>query len=160
MEGPNGEYDWMLANPDPNYDYSDSAKRFDTFLMGRKTYEKLQSFNDPSLKQYHNYVFSRTLKEVADGFTLVDVDIIAFIRELRSKPGKEIALYGGASLLASFLDLGLVDEISMTIIPVMLGKGKPMVGLLNDRVWLTLVETKSFPNGNVILTYNVKHKIG
>lgn len=68
LEGPNGEYDWMYANPDPNYDFTESARRFDTFLIGGKTYDKLVSFNDPSFKQYHNFVFSRTVKEAADGF--------------------------------------------------------------------------------------------
>lgn len=160
MEGPHGEYDWMYADPDPSYDYGDSARRFDTFLMGRKTYEKLRAFNDPSFQQYHNYVFSRTLKEVEEGFTLVQTDIAAFVQELKSLPGKDIAVYGGADLLASFLNLGLVDEIAMTVIPVMLGEGKPMVGVLNDRVWLRLVETKSYANGNVILTYSVKKQTG
>lgn len=150
MEGLNGEYDWMYANPDPNYDYSDSASRFDTFLIGRKTYEKLKSSNTPSFKKYHNYVFSRTLKNVEDGFVLADKDIATFVKELKSKQGKEIALYGGADLLASLLDLGLIDEIAMTVIPILLGAGKPMVNSLAERVWLTLDDTKSFSNGNVI----------
>jgi dihydrofolate reductase len=118
LEGPNGEYDWMNAKPDPNYDYTDSAKHFDTFLIARKTYDKLVSFNDPSFKQYHNYVFSRTIKEGVDCFIIVDKDLPSFIQELKSGQGKEIALYGGADLLTSFLDLGLVDEISMTVIPI------------------------------------------
>ena len=158
IEGPNGEYDWMSANTDPNYDYSDSAKRFDTFLIGRKTYDKIKSFNDPSFKQYSNYVFSKTITEVVDGFKLVNNDIINFIEDLKRKQGKEIALYGGADLLASFLDYELIDEISMTVIPILLGNGKPMVSILKNRVWLTLVETKSFANGNVIVTYKVRPK--
>jgi dihydrofolate reductase len=56
--------------------------------------------------------------------------------------------------------LGLIDEIAMSGIPILLGAGKPMVNSLAERVWLTLADTKSFSNGNVILTYKVRPKSG
>ncbi len=77
------------------------------------------------------------------------------ITTLKEKEGKKIALYGGASLLTTLLDLQLVDEISMTIIPILLGSGKPMVSILKQRVSLELTGTKTFPNGNVQLDYTV-----
>ena len=155
LEGPNGEYDWMYAHPAPEFDFAESARRFDTFLIGRKTYEKLAAFNEPAFKQYHNYVFSHQLTAVADGYQLVSGDAGAFVQELKSRSGKDIAVYGGAELLASLLDLNLVNEISMTVVPILLGQGKPMVSVLRDRVWLTLVDTKTYSNGNVQLTYSV-----
>ncbi|HEX2535160.1 MAG TPA: dihydrofolate reductase family protein, partial [Chitinophagaceae bacterium] len=57
--------------------------------------------------------------------------------------------------LASLLDLGLVDELSIAVIPVLLGGGKPMVDRLRHRVPLTLIQTRTYGNGSVQLTYTV-----
>ena len=158
MEGANGEYDWMTANMDPDFDFSESLKRFDTFLIGRKTYEMMKGFNDPSAKKFEQYVFSKTLHAVDDGYILIRDDIPAFIKTLKEKPGKDIALYGGANLLATFINMDLVDEVSMTIVPILLGQGKPMVDVLQQRTWLTLTDIKRYPNGNVQLSYDVIKK--
>jgi dihydrofolate reductase len=154
MEGPNGEYDWMTATLDPGHDFSASMKRFDTFLYGRRTYEKVLPFG-PSFAGFSNYVFSTTLKNAVPPFMLVAGPIDQFVEKLRQKPGKDIALYGGADLLASFLELNLIDEIAMTIIPVVLGSGKPAVGFLETFKWLKLADVKQFERGNVQLTYEV-----
>ena len=155
MEGPNGEYDWMLEKPAPEFDFAASARRFDTFLIGRKTYEKLISFGEPPFKGYKNYVFSRTLQTTEPGYTLVSKNAEEIIKSLKIESGKDIALYGGADLLASLLNLKMVDEISMTVVPILLGNGKPMVGILNQREWLELKDVKTYSNGNVQLTYRV-----
>jgi dihydrofolate reductase len=123
MEGPNGEYDWMYERPAPEFDIAASAKRFDTFLIGRKTYDKLIAYNDSSFNKFNKYVFSNNLKEVEKGYSLVNGDIAGFLTALKEEDGKDIAVYGGASLLSSLLDIKVVDEISMTAIPVLLGRG-------------------------------------
>ena len=155
MEGPAGEYDWIVS--DPSVDFAAQIAAYDTFLYGRKTYEKMASYG-ANLAAWQNYVFSRTLTEVSEGFILVNDNIRETVTTLKEKEGKKIALYGGASLLSSLLDLQLVDEISMTIIPILLGSGKPMVDTLRQRVSLELTGTKTFPNGNVQLDYRVKGK--
>src|SRR5687768_7715632 len=127
MEGPNGEYDWMLEKPAPEFDFAASAKRFDTFLIGRKTYEKLLSFGSGAFPGFRQYVFSRTLEQVEPGFTLIRDNVLETVNSLKNQPGKDIALYGGASLLASLLEVRVVDEISMMVVPILLGSGKPMV---------------------------------
>jgi len=156
MEGPEGEYDWIYTGPDQEFDAAVSPSRFDTFLMGRITYEKVIPFNDPSFLQYHNFVFSKTLQQVNPGFVLVRDDPATFITQLKSRPGKDIALYGGANLLTSFLNLNLVDEISMSIIPVLLGSGKPMINALEKRTGLDLKDIRRFANGNVLISYKVE----
>jgi len=155
MEGPNGEYDWMLEKPAPEFDFVTSAQNFDTFLIGRKTYEKLISFGEPPFKGYKNYVFSRTLQSTAPGYALISENVEEMIKTLKIQSGKDIAIYGGADLLASLLNLKVVDEISMTLVPILLGAGKPLVGMLNDREWLDLKDVKTYSNGNIQLTYNV-----
>ncbi len=73
----------------------------------------------------------------------------------KKQDGKDIALYGGAGLLTSLLEQGVVDEISLSIIPVLLGAGKSFIGLLNKKIQLTLKDSKTYGNGTVIITYNV-----
>ena len=105
-----------------------------------------------------HYVFSHSLKTVQKGFTLVQGDTFHEVTRIKSAPGKDIAVFGGAGLLASLLNLQLVDEIAVSIIPVLLGAGKPMVELLHEKVWLRLMNTKSYSIGSVALTYEVKKK--
>jgi dihydrofolate reductase len=155
MEGPNGEYDWMTATVDPGHDFAAPMKRFDTLLYGRRTYEKVLPVGVTGFAGFSNYVFSTTLKHTVPPFMLASGPIDQFIHELGQKPGKDIALYGGADLLASFLELNLIDELTMTIVPVVLGSGKPAVGFLETFKWLKLAEVKQFKRGNVQLTYKV-----
>ena len=69
-----------------------------------------------------------------------------------------MAVFGGASLLASLLDLQVVDELEVVVIPVLLGKGKPMVAALHENVWLEYHTHKIYKNGTVQLAYKVVYK--
>ena len=153
IEGPNGEYDWILI--DKEVDFAELNKRYDTYLYGRRTYEAARAMGQPPSKKDTHYVFSTTLAEVDKGFTLVRGNVKEEVLSIKAQPGKDIALFGGAGLLATLLNLGLVDEISISIIPVLLGRGKPMVEQLDQKGWLTLVGTKTYSNGTVQLTYTV-----
>src|SRR5207248_2109008 len=113
------------------------------------------------------YVFSKTLSKVDKPFILIKADVKEKVKEIKNETarlndaagqGKDIAMFGGGELLTSLLDLDLVDEISMAVIPVILGKGVPMVRELKKRKTLTLIKTKVYSNGTVELTYNVNKK--
>jgi dihydrofolate reductase len=157
IEGPNGEYDWILI--DKEIDFAEQAKRFDAYFFGRKTYESVLTMGSKPSKRMKHYVFSNTLTAVAEGYTLVKELVKEQVLELKQQEGKDIAVYGGASLLASLLNLQLVDEISVAIIPVLLGKGKPMVNVLSEKVWLHLLNTKTYSNGTVQVTYDVTYTL-
>lgn len=156
IEGPNGEYDWILI--DKEIDFEEYMKRFDTFFYGRRSYEMMLPMSAKPAPGITNYVFSNTLKVAAPNFNLISGNISEAVNTLKKSEGKDIAVWGGATLLASLLNLKLVDEISISLIPVMLGQGKPMVDVLNEKVWLTLVSSKSYSNGTVQLTYTVGRK--
>jgi dihydrofolate reductase len=156
IEGPNGEYDWIVMADD--FDFSSHMKRFDTFFFGRISYEKLLQQGNVSFPGIKNYVFSNSLTTVDNNFILLQGDINKWVLDIKKQEGKDIAVYGGANLLSSLFDLSLVDELIMSIIPVILGQGKPMVNILKQRVHLTLIETTKFLNGTVQLTYAVGEK--
>ena len=156
IEGPNGEYDWIVMDND--FDFRGHMKRFDTFFFGRNSYDKLSQLGNVSFPGIRNFVFSNSLDTADKNFTLLRGDINKLVSEIKKQDGKDIAVYGGANLLSSLLDLNLVDELTMSIIPVLLGQGKPMVNILKQRVYLTLLETKKFSSGTVQLIYRVRKK--
>lgn len=158
IEGPNGEYDWIVM--DPGFDFTGHMKRFDSFFFGRISYEKLLAQGNTSFPGIKNYVFSNSLTSVDKNFTLLSGEIRNIVTAIKKQDGKDIAVYGGANLLSSLLELNLVDELMMSLIPIVLGKGKPMVGKLKQRIYLKLVETKRFASGTVQLIYHVNNNTG
>jgi dihydrofolate reductase len=155
IEGPNGEYDWCFTDQD--YGLSDFFKRIDTIFVGRKTYEMSLGMESGSARfpKFKEYIFSTTLDKIKDGATLINGDIKAQVQEIKKEKGKDIWLFGGAGLTTSLLNLGLVDELSLNVHPILLGGGKPLFNNIKDRIKLTLVDTKTFSTGLVSLTYNV-----
>ena len=154
IAGPKGESDWIVI--DPELDFGVMFARFDTILLGRKTYETTRSGGGgmPGVK---SYVFSRTLQQAdARGVTVSD-DPLQAVSSLKSQPGKDIWLFGGGSLFRSLLELGLVDMVSVAIIPVLLGGGVPLLPDTPERAGLRLVEHRVYEKtGTVTLEYAVK----
>jgi dihydrofolate reductase len=155
IEGPNAEYDWIII--DKEIDFAEQMKPFDTFLFGRRTYEAALKMAGKRTPGITNYVFSNTLETVHENFELVKGDIKEKVLRMKEQEGKDIALFGGARLLASLLDLRLVDEIVISYIPVLLGKGRPMVDVLNEKVWLSLSRTHTYSNGTLKAFYDVRY---
>lgn len=155
IEGPGGEYDWIII--DKEIDFAEQAKRFDCYFLGRKTYERTVAMGNRRMPGITNYVFSNSLTEVEKNYKLVKGDIKDQVLRIKEEKGKDIAIFGGASLLSSLLNLELVDEISFSIIPVLLGKGKPMVEPLVKKVWLKLLNTRTYSNGTIHISYSVNY---
>jgi dihydrofolate reductase len=157
IEGPNGEYDWCFTDQD--YGMSDFFKRIDSIFIGRKSYEMSLSMGDaemPGFPKLKEYVFSSTLNEVKPSSILIGKDIESEVKRIKKEPGKDIWLFGGASLTASLLNLNLIDEIGLAIHPVILGGGKPLFHDISNRIRLELADTKTYPTGLVSLTYHLK----
>lgn len=152
IEGPNGEYDWCFTDQD--YGMAEFYKRIDSLFMGRKTYELLQSMGSetgiPPMKQY---VFSNTLQSVDASSTIVSGDIEAKIRAIKEEEGKDIWMFGGASLTKALMRAGLIDEMFLAVHPILLGKGKPLFQDVRERTSLKLLREQVYDSGLVILTY-------
>src|SRR5512146_2834728 len=99
IEGPNKEYDWILI--DKEIDFSEQMKRLDSFLFGRNTYETARAFGAPPTPGVTNYVLSRSLESVDKNFNLVKDNTERALTNMKQQEGKDIALFGGANLLAS-----------------------------------------------------------
>ena len=157
IEGPHGEYDWCFMDQD--YGMSDFFKRIDTVFMGRKSYELVLTIEgDSGIPPMKEYVFSNTLKKAKEGTTILSGDIKKHIEKIKKESGKDIWLFGGASLTSSLMNLGLVDEISVAVHPILLGSGKLLFSGITSRIKLQLADSKTYSTGLVSLVYNVKGK--
>jgi dihydrofolate reductase len=156
IAGPNGEYDWIVMDPD--IDFAAMMKQFDTFLIGRKTYEAMVRMGGgaESPPGIQNIVFSRTMQPADYPHLVVESDADRVVADLRAKPGKDIALFGGGELFRSLLAAGLVDRIEVAMIPVLLGGGIPLLPPPAGRATLRLRKQRVYEKtGIVALEYDI-----
>lgn len=159
LAGPNGEADWILM--DPEIDFTGMMARFDTILLGRRTFEAAQALGGgESMPGVTTVVVSRTLRqEDHPGLTIIAEDVGGALSRLRARSGKDIWLFGGGALFRSLLDLGLVDTIEVGVIPVLLGGGIPLLPARSQRTTLRLVSSKAYKaTGTLALEYAVQQE--
>jgi dihydrofolate reductase len=158
IAGPNGEADWIVMDPD--IDFGALFDRFDTFLMGRRTFESMGGAGGGQ-QGAQTIVFSRTLRqEDYPNLTIVSDNLEQALADLRSKPGKDIWLFGGGELFRSLLEARLVDGVEVAVIPVLLGEGIPLLPPKpsTERFKLKLVSSRTYQTGIVSLEYAVEYE--
>jgi dihydrofolate reductase len=135
----------------------DFFSKVDTFIYGRKAYEAMIDYwpplTDPFatiMNQTPKLIFSRTLENVTWNGTLLRDNGVEEIKKRKLQPGKDMALFAGANLAATFIEHNLIDEYRLIVNPIVLAEGKPLFG---DRLQLKLRQVKTFSCGNVILYY-------
>jgi dihydrofolate reductase len=154
IAGPKGEFDWIIQ--DPTMDFGEIFGHFDTLVMGRHCYESiLREGRSPKEFGMRAYVASTTLDPARHrDVTIVGSNLAATVAELKRASGKEIWLFGGGKTFRSLLDAGLVDRVDVSVIPVLLGGGIPLVS--EGHRWpLQFKDSRTFPSGIVSLTYRV-----
>ena len=75
------------------------------------------------------------------------------MKKLKKEKGKDIWLFGGAGLTTSLINLGLVDELSLAVHPVLLGNGKPLFNNIKNKINLKLIDSKTYSTGLISLKY-------
>src|SRR5262249_28324909 len=172
IAGPNGEMEWVGEIYDDamgRYE-SDLVSAADTLLLGRVTYESFAGSwphvpDKPDapesekayarmLNEMRKVVFSRTLERAEwNNSTLLREVTPEAIEQLKREPGRDMLIYGSASLVQELTRLGLIDEYQVLVHPLILGDGKPLFGGLTDPVKLRLVSSVAHPSGVRVLTY-------
>ncbi len=155
IAGPNGEADWIVM--DPSIDFGALFEEFDTALMGRKTYEvMIAQGGSGAMPGLEVVVFSRTLPSSSrKGVRIANGDPRAVVSALKTKPGRDIWLFGGGALFRSLLDARLVDTVEVAVVPVLLGSGVPLLPP-GGSTKLVLSDQKTLPtSGIVVLSYSV-----
>jgi dihydrofolate reductase len=158
IAGPNGEYDWIVS--DPAIDFVSIFARYDTFLMGRSTYEVASERSKSWDKSGQRWiVVSTTLKpDDHPDVTILSSGVAESVAALKAEPGpqpqKDIWLFGGGVLFRFLLDAGLVDAVDVSVMPVLLGSGVPFLPQGHRRT-LQLDTSNVLPSGILLLSYNI-----
>jgi dihydrofolate reductase len=173
IEGPDGELDWV----DTWEDRFDLQSQVDACILGRAMYPGYEQYwsavltnpegplpftGKPASKGEIAYaafaqrtshvVLSRTLDKVAWKNTRIVRDLEA-IAEMKRQPGKDMHAVGGATLVCSLFNEGLVDELRLIVHPILLGSGKALFKDVRGRHALKLLDARPLTSGLVRLTY-------
>ena len=157
IAGPNGEADWIVSDPDVNF--AELWAQFDTSLMGRLTYEAATArLSKASMNRLQTLVVSRTLQQKDHPeITIISELNQDRLKALRAQNGKDIWLFGGGELFRHLLEMRAVDTVEVTVVPVLLGAGIPLLPAPARRARLNLTSHRIYRSGLVSLIYNVEH---
>jgi dihydrofolate reductase len=134
----------------------------DTMLLGRVTYDEFAAHwpqqtgeMADAMNGTPKYVVSSTLKSADwQNSTLIPAaGAFDEIAELKRQPGKNIGMTGSATLVSSLLREGLLDELHLSVLPVVLGSGKRLFAESGDKLPLRLIDSATFETGVLQLTY-------
>ena len=175
--------DGYIATPDGGVDWLETAGSFaemseqgdmgwaaymaaiDCMIMGRKSMEKISSFNlTPEQWPYDDtriIALSRTRKEPPDNLKnkveIYNGDISALMAQLTAAGFQHAYIDGGATITA-FLNLKLINEMTITQVPVLLGDGIPLFGKITQPIRLKKAEAVAFPNDFIQIKYQVNYQ--
>jgi len=160
--GSNRELDWFV----PDEEFFEYARGLlhavDTLLFGRVTYQHMAAYwpsapADEIADKMNNLpkiVFSKTLKKADwNNSQLVSGNIREEVSKLKQQHGRDMVVFGSATLASYLLQVGLIDEYRVILSPVLLGDGRPLFEHITERIRLKLVTAKAFGSGVVLLSY-------
>lgn len=154
IEDANGMYDWCFTDQD--YGMSEFMKNTDAIFIGRKSYQVLEKEGANFFGNKKFYLFSNSVtKPSLKNTEVINGNWVEKVKQLKSAQGRNIWMFGGANLIASFMKEKLIDELMLSVHPVLLGGGKPLFQHLDGRIQLKLTGTTRFDTGLVQLFYTV-----
>jgi len=168
---PNGDMSFAhRPAPDPEWDafVEANAGGGGTLVFGRKTYDMMAGFwPTPAAQQMMpvvaermnnlpKVVFSRSMKRASwNNTTLVTGDLASVVRALKQGSGQDMVILGSGSIVSQLTELRLIDAYQFVVDPVVLGRGRTMFDTVTSKVPLRLTASRTFGNGNVLLSYEL-----
>jgi dihydrofolate reductase len=156
IQSASGDLSWLndAMAPGEDYGFAETEVRTGAYVIGANTYREMGRSGGP----VPTYVVThdRALAGGANVHTYAG-DLAQLIDTVRSviEPGKDICVFGGGQLVTQLLELGLLDELGVAIVPVVLGSGVPFLGTMASSTKLELIECRPFPSGIVLVNYRV-----
>ena len=148
----NGDIDWLPENTASGYE--DFIKSVDIVIMGKKTYDQVLTFGEYPYKDKKSYVFTRNNDYFRNENTEFVHDVEKLVNDIRNNSGTNVWLIGGSEIISTFLNFNFVDEIILSIIPVVLRNGIPLFKDIQKETNLELIKTTEY-NSLVELHYKV-----
>lgn len=167
MEAPE-KWTFPFGNEEAAKFKRDELFESDALLLGRVTYEGFaaawpsrtdeEGFAD-RMNSLPKFVVSTTLKQVDwNNSSLIKSNVAEEVAKLKQQPGQGILIYGSGQLVNSLIQGGLIDEYRLMVYPLVMGSGKRLFRNAHDTTTLSLVESKAFKTGVVVLTYQPAEK--
>jgi len=154
---PDGSLDYLVMTKDVAQEMSKFFSTIDTIVFGRKTLDAAIALSGGSYQSFiqgPTYVFSRAQPPgERDGVIFTNQTPAAWLRKIRARPGKHICHMGGGELARAFLAADLVDEIAVSVVPILLGSGIPFFPPAFPQRDFVLVENKTYSKSSIGLTY-------
>jgi dihydrofolate reductase len=166
---PDGTIDWVGGGPEA-YDF-EAFDRCDVCVLGRVMYPEYEEYwrgvvagsdDTPEAKRYAefadrtpHYVLTRTVKEF-DWPVARPVSDINEIAALRDQPGRDIYVVGGAQTVCSFINAGLLDELRLTVHPLLIGEGTSLFDGISGDHHYEITETQSLTDGAIRVVYQAR----
>lgn len=165
-----GDISWHNVDDEFNEYAVEQTKSFGGIIFGNTTYTMFEDFWPKALKDpktseedrqiaqtiddIWKIVFSKSRKNVTWNNSKLFHNIEPKeVKKWKMYEGPDLVIFGSGTIVQQFTNLGLVDEYRLLVNPIVLGKGKSMFKDMKDQLKLTLINTRTFKNGNVLLTY-------
>lgn len=146
-------------------DYFADLKKYDTVIMGRATYEFGYQFGlvpgQPAYEGVKHYIFSKSLRFDTKPDPLVEIvrsNELDFVKQLKDAEGSDIYLCGGAAFACFLFENELVDLVKIKLYPLIFGSGLRLFGTSRRAVALSLLDSKVYSNGALLLTYKIDYR--
>jgi dihydrofolate reductase len=155
IQSTSGDLSWLndAMAPDEDYGFTETEQRTGAYIVGANTYREMRGMSFGKVPTYvvtHEPASAPETK--AHTFS---GDLRQLVAQIKTDTDKDICVFGGGDLVTQFLELDLLDELGVSVIPVLLGDGVPFFGRLSDRHKLELLTCEQFPSGIVLLNYRV-----
>ena len=139
-----------------DYGYEKFSKSIDTYIVGRKTYDKVLQLTGgsfPQAKAYNCYVITRQDRASEKGVTFYRGDVELLISGIKREKGKNIYCDGGGEIVHMLMEKNLIDEYIVSVVPVVLGGGKRLFLGNTPQIQLSARPPRYFESGLVQLHY-------
>lgn len=156
VAGPDDDISWLLRYSEVDYGYAEFFSSIGAIIQGRRTYDIEARHGWKNAHPVPTFVLSHQVRDPAllrPDVVFTSDDIEAVLDKARQLTTKKIWIEGGANVAQQFIRRDLVDEIVLSIVPVILGNGIRLFDKTDAPVELTLRETRTFDHGLVQLTY-------
>lgn len=158
----NGDLSWLndAMAKDEDYGFEATNQRTGAYVMGANTYREVAQMGGMGSAVPSYVVTHDSTMATAGNTTLFSGDLAELVARIKSSlpEEKDIFVFGGGQLVTEFFELGLLDELGLSVVPVLLGGGLPFFGRISRWTKLELLECRPFPSGIVLLNYRLKRQ--
>ena len=150
--------DWMdrVGGYDEDYGFKKFLDSIDSLIIGRKTYEVATTVSDPYPGK-KVVVLSNSLGSVRDGMELYQGDLAQLVTRLHRQGSRHIWIDGGVTI-SQFLASQMVDEMTLSIIPILLGDGLPLFNVIGKEIPCCLISSRGYESGLVQIHYEIVNR--